>query len=88
CGLFASITAKTLLEREIGRSLSGVANSMMQKLDHDMWHRAVQVAVLSRLESIRDPAQAQHLIDELTQRDPTLAWAGVTDADGQVRAAS
>ncbi len=87
-GLFASFTAKRMLEREIGLSLAGIANSMMQKLDHDMWHRAVQVAVLSRLESIRDPAQAQHLIDELTQRDPTLAWAGVTDADGQVLAAS
>jgi len=87
-GLFASFTAKRMLEREIGRSLAGIANSMMQKLDHDMWHRAVQVAVLSRLESIRDPGQAQHLIDELTQRDPTLAWAGVTDAGGRVLAAS
>ncbi len=87
-GMAASITAKAMLEREIGRSLAGIAHSMMQKLDHDMWHRAVQVAVLSRLDSIRDPAQAQRLIDELTQRDPTLAWAGVTDASGMVRAGS
>lgn len=87
-GITASITAKAMLEREIGGSLAGIAHSMMQKLDHDMWHRAVQVAVLSRLDSIRDPAQAQQLIDELTQRDPTLAWAGVTDVSGTVTAGS
>ncbi len=87
-GIAASLTSKTMLERQIGRALGGIAQSMMHKLDHDMWTRAVQVAVLSRLDGLRNPAQAQRLIDELTQRDPTLAWAGMTDAAGKVQAST
>ncbi|HYI72351.1 MAG TPA: diguanylate cyclase [Skermanella sp.] len=90
-GLMAQTTSersRRQLEQEIGRSLSEVAHQMVDKLDTDMWARANQVSVLSKIPAVRDPAVAQKVVDELKARDPTIAWVGVTDLAGTIVAAS
>lgn len=76
------------LEKEIGRSLAELAHQMVDKLDTDMWARANQVSVLSKIRAVRDPAVAQKVVDELKAKDPTVAWVGVMDFAGIIVAAS
>jgi diguanylate cyclase (GGDEF)-like protein len=76
------------LEKEIGRSLAELAHQMVDKLDTDMWARANQVSVLSKIPAVRDPAVAQKVVDELKAKDPTVAWVGVMDFAGMIVAAS
>ncbi|MGF7208193.1 diguanylate cyclase (GGDEF)-like protein [Skermanella aerolata] len=90
-GLMAQATSersRRQIEQEIGRSLSEVAHQMVDKLDTDMWARANQVSVLSKIPAVRDPAVAQKVVDELKARDPTVAWVGVMDFAGRIVAAS
>ena len=79
-GLMAQTTSeqsRRQLEQEIGRSLSEVAHQMVDKLDTDMWARANQVSVLSKIPAVRDPAVAQKVVDELKARDPTSPGWGL-----------
>lgn len=80
--------SRALLEREIGRSLAQSAQSMVDKLDTDMWSRSVQVSVLSKLAALKDADLSRTLLDEMQARDPSFAWAGVTDASGKIVASS
>lgn len=87
-GVLVSNGAADALAREIGNSMTGLAQSLARQLDSTMWSRANQIAALSRIEALKNPAVAQSTIDELKRRDPTLAWIGMTDASGRVVAAS
>lgn len=87
-GLVVGNGAADALKREIGDSMTGLAQSLARQLDSTMWARANQIAALSRIEALKDPAVAQSTIDELKRRDPTIAWIGMTNADGRVMAAS
>ncbi|WP_158284549.1 sensor domain-containing diguanylate cyclase [Azospirillum sp. TSO35-2] len=87
-GLFIGNGAADALAAEIGSSMTGLAQSLARQLDSTMWARANQIAALSRIEALKDPAVAQSTIDELKRRDPTIAWIGMTDATGRVVAAS
>ncbi|WP_207484618.1 sensor domain-containing diguanylate cyclase [Arenibaculum pallidiluteum] len=86
--LAVGIRSERQLEREIGRSLSEAAFQMAEKLDTDMWARSNQVAVLARIDALRDATVAQKVVDELKRKDHTLAWVGVLDRDGRIVAAS
>lgn len=87
-GLFVGSQAERVLTREIGGSMTELAQSLARQLDSTMWARANQVAALAQIDSLKDPAVAQATIDELKRRDPTIAWTGVTDLQGNVVAAS
>lgn len=87
-GLMVGSGAADALKQEIGDSMTGLAQSLARQLDSTMWARANQIAALSRIEALKDPAVAQSTIDELKRRDPTIAWIGMTNADGRVMAAS
>jgi diguanylate cyclase (GGDEF)-like protein len=90
-GLMAQTTSESSrrqLEQEIGRSLADVAHQMVDKLDTDMWARANQVSVLTKIASVRDPVVAQKVVDELKITDPAVAWVGVSDLQGTIVAAS
>ncbi|WP_312895247.1 GGDEF domain-containing protein [Microvirga sp.] len=75
-------------EREIGRALSETAFQMADKLDADMASRSRQVSVVSKLSAVRDPVEAQKIVDELKIKDPSLAWVGTVSTDGIVTASS
>jgi len=87
-GLFVTSQAEHTLTREIGDSMTELAQSLARQLDQTMWARANQIAALAQIDSLKDPAVAQATIDELKRRDPTIAWMGVTNRQGDVVAAS
>lgn len=87
-GLVVGNGAADALATEIGNSMTGMAQSLARQLDSTMWARANQIAALSRIEALKNPAVAQSTIDELKRRDPTIAWIGMTDVSGRVMAAS
>ncbi|MCG5242494.1 HAMP domain-containing protein [Azospirillum doebereinerae] len=87
-GLFVTSQAEHTLTREIGDSMTELARSLARQLDQTMWGRANQIAALSQIDSLKDPAVAQATIDELKRRDPTIAWMGATNRQGDVVAAS
>lgn len=87
-GLFVGNSAADALAQEVGSSMTGLAQSLARQLDSTMWARANQIAALSRIDALKDPAVAQSTIDELKRRDTTIAWIGMTDASGRVVAAS
>ncbi|WP_226641690.1 diguanylate cyclase domain-containing protein [Mesobacillus subterraneus] len=79
------------IKREIGNSLSTTAYHMADKLDSFMWSRIGEVEVLSQIEDIKSPDDlqaAQELIDQLHSSFPVFSWIGLTDAAGNVVAAS
>ncbi len=76
------------IEEEIGHSLSEAAYQLADKLDTDMWSRANQISVLSKIDALRDWGAAQKIVDEMKMRDRTLAWIGVVDKNGRVVAGS
>ncbi|MBK1842620.1 GGDEF domain-containing protein [Azospirillum sp. YIM B02556] len=87
-GLVVGNGAADALAKEIGNSMTGLAQSLVRQLDLTMWARANQIAALSRIDALKDPTVAQSTIDELKRRDPTIAWIGMTNAGGRVVAAS
>ncbi|MGF7176476.1 sensor domain-containing diguanylate cyclase [Azospirillum doebereinerae] len=87
-GLFVTSQAEHTLTREIGDFMTELARSLARQLDQTMWGRANQIAALSQIDSLKDPAVAQATIDELKRRDPTIAWMGATNRQGDVVAAS
>ncbi|SMF50411.1 diguanylate cyclase (GGDEF) domain-containing protein [Azospirillum oryzae] len=87
-GLVVGNGAADALAKEIGNSMTGLAQSLARQLDSTMWARANQIAALSRIEALKDPAVAQSTIDELKRRDPAIAWIGMTNAEGRVVAAA
>lgn len=79
------------IKREIGNSLSTTAYHMADKLDSFMWSRIGEVEVLSQIEDIKSPEDlqtAQELLDQLNSSIPVFSWIGLTDAAGNVVAAS
>ncbi|WP_159107346.1 cache and HAMP domain-containing protein, partial [Azospirillum sp. B506] len=87
-GVVVGNGAADALAKEVGNSMTGLAQSLARQLDLTMWARANQIAALSRIDALKDPAVAQSTIDELKRRDPTIAWIGMTDVNGRVVAAS
>ncbi|MGV2939136.1 diguanylate cyclase [Mesobacillus sp. LC4] len=79
------------IKREIGNSLSTTAYHMADKLDSFMWSRIGEVEVLSQIDDIKSPEDlqtAQELLDQLNSSIPVFSWIGLTDAAGNVVAAS
>ncbi|MFD1626032.1 diguanylate cyclase domain-containing protein [Azospirillum griseum] len=87
-GLFVGTQSEQVLNREVGNSMMGVAQSLAHQLDATMWARANQIASLARIDALKDPSVAQATIEELKRRDPTIAWIGMTNLSGTVLTAS
>ncbi len=87
-GLFVGTQSEQVLNREVGHSMMGVAQSLARQLDATMWARANQIASLARIDALKDPNVAQATIEELKRRDPTIAWIGMTNLSGTVLTAS
>ncbi|KPF81112.1 hypothetical protein IP70_24625 [alpha proteobacterium AAP38] len=83
-GLISDRQTEAVLNREVGSSLSGIAEGLSARLNNDMQARATIVQSLSRVAVLVQPEIAQHIIDQLSTQDPALAWAGVANRDGIV----
>lgn len=79
------------LKEQTGLQLTQSAYLMVDRLDFDMSARAKELAVLSDLEALRDPArtgQARKLLNSLSDNFPSYSWIGLTDAHGTVVAST
>ncbi len=79
------------LRDQIGRELAESALDMVDHLDRDMDGRARELTVLSQLQALRDPShnkEAKRLLNHLQEQFPSIAWIGLTDAQGNVMASN
>ena len=77
---------------DAGRSLGYIASNAAKMFDAGLRANATAVEVLGRREGLwndsLDSAQTRHTLDILAIALDRVAWAGVTDNDGRVRAAT
>jgi hypothetical protein len=79
------------VRNEIGNSLAETAYQMADKLDHYMWSRSGEIAILKELETLRERKNiksVQALLDSLKTNFPSFSWIGFTDPSGVVIAAT
>lgn len=78
------------LEAQQRRLLTQVAVVAAQSLDRTMAERYRDVLLTRSLTELRGgtPAQQRQVLEQLRQGSPELAWVGVTDPAGTVRAAT
>jgi diguanylate cyclase (GGDEF)-like protein len=88
CGGYIEQEAQATLRREVGSMLASIADSMADKINGDMRHRASQALLLTQFGTLDNPTRAQSTVDEIVALDPTASWIGVTDASGKVIAGS
>ncbi|HEY9193674.1 MAG TPA: ATP-binding protein [Methyloversatilis sp.] len=73
------------------QALHLTAHSIASRLTADLENREREVALMADLagtSGITDPASIRFLLDGLKKREPTYAWIGMTDASGNVLAAT
>ena len=87
-GGMASETSVASMVSDVGRGLAQTAAGLGGRLDADMHARASEVAGLSELPALMDPATGHRVAAALLQEEPALAWFGVLDAHGLVLASS
>ncbi|SCX70659.1 diguanylate cyclase (GGDEF) domain-containing protein [Pseudomonas sp. NFACC32-1] len=93
-GIFGTVigdSSVSRLKEQTGLQLSEYAYSMIDRLDRDMNSRSKALTVLSKLEALRDSAdraQAQALLNHLSDQFPSYSWIGLTDARGTVVAST
>lgn len=85
-GTLTGREAQRVLNDEVGTSLAASAEGVSARLNGDMQARAALAQVLTQVEALNEPKQAQRVIDQMSGQDPALAWAGITDRDGTVLA--
>jgi PAS domain S-box-containing protein len=87
-----SQASRQAIESEQRALLSHVAQTMASRLAADLAERARQIEFLASLAMMRDaavsPAAKQATFDALQHAYPSLAWIGLTDADGRVVAST
>lgn len=79
------------VEREIGRTLGEIAYQVGEKMDRSMWARRGEIAMLSKLDTFRDPIDveaARVLLEEIRTAFPAMSWVGLLDIKGKVVVAS
>lgn len=72
-------------------ALNAFASEIAHKLTEDLSNRQREVALMADLvgrNTIVDPQSIQEVLDELKHRQAAYAWIGLTDASGNVTAAS
>ena len=79
------------IKNEAGQNLAESAYLMSDKLDHYMWSRSTEIAMLTSLDLFKSPKsldQIQHVVDELQHKIPAFSWIGYLSPQGDVLAAS
>ncbi|MGV8917488.1 MAG: diguanylate cyclase domain-containing protein [Pseudomonas sp.] len=90
-GSLISHDSSTRMRGEIGMELAEISYQMIDRLDRDMANRVNILKVLSHLQVLRQPddlAAVRGLLDHLQQEFPEIAWIGLTDMSGRVKASS
>lgn len=75
---------------DVGDALAQTAYHMADKMDTFMWARSGELYTLSQLEGLSemDASGQRRLLDSLKSNFPMFSWIGITNAKGQVRAAT
>lgn len=79
------------IKNDVGQNLAESAYLMSDKLDHYMWSRSAELAVLTSLDVLKTSNkldQVQRIVDELQHRIPAFSWIGYLSPQGDVLAAS
>lgn len=91
-GLLAGWLASNALEREAGQALTELAERMADTMDRDLLERSNEIRNLATREGVigdqASTAQRRAALESLQVRNRHYAWIGVTDPDGNVRAAT
>ncbi|WP_397449501.1 diguanylate cyclase domain-containing protein [Pseudomonas sp. NA-150] len=90
-GSLISHDSSTRMRSEIGMDLAEVSYQMIDRLDRDMANRAHILTVLSHLQVLRQPddvGKVRELLNHLQLEFPEIAWIGLTDMTGVVKASS
>ncbi|MGD7044487.1 diguanylate cyclase domain-containing protein [Jeotgalibacillus proteolyticus] len=83
--------ATDYLKEEKGKSLSGIAFQMTDKLDQYMWSRYSEVAILSSLEAVQSQSsieEKRNLLNKVQQQIPSFSWMGISDNEGIIKAST
>ncbi|GAB7078448.1 diguanylate cyclase domain-containing protein [Megalodesulfovibrio paquesii] len=89
--LIVSHIATSQVKDDVGRYLAEQSYAYADKLDRDMWSRAKEIEVLSRLEvfqELTDLDELETIIQQLHAAIPAYAWIGVLDMQGRVLVSS
>jgi diguanylate cyclase (GGDEF)-like protein len=92
--LFGSLIGHDASQRihtEVGRDLAETGHNLIDRLDRGLQNRIAMLQVLGTLEVMHQreqTVQVQQLLKQVNQRFPSVVWAGLTDAQGTVLAAS
>lgn len=79
------------IKNDVGQDLAESAYLMSDKLDHYMWSRSTELAVLTSLDVLKTSNQldqVQRIVDELQHKIPAFSWIGYLNPKGDVLAAS
>ncbi|MGY2238114.1 diguanylate cyclase domain-containing protein [Pseudomonas gingeri] len=90
-GSFISHDSSVRMRGEIGQDLAEVSYQMSDRLDRAMANRIHLLSVISRLNVLQQPrdlTQVRQLLEHLQQEFPDIAWLGMLDTQGRVRAAT
>ena len=82
-----SIRAVEGYKNQIGDTLSEISYQMADKLDHYMWARYRELALLSKIDTftnLDNEEDIRNLINELQENAPEYAWIGILDPEGNV----
>jgi len=86
---YSDRAASSRIRASIGNNLAELANQTASRLDRSMFERYREVRLMAdRLRDTRDPDAVRRELEALQQSYPTYAWIGLTDAQGQVLAAT
>ncbi len=99
CGLLLGIASTAFLEWQLEtttvnsqrQALQVIANEVAGRLATDLGARKREIVLTAELlekTRISDPSDIRAILEKLKEEQPSYAWIGLTDAAGQVKAAT
>ncbi|MCU1719628.1 GGDEF domain-containing protein [Pseudomonas sp. 5P_3.1_Bac2] len=92
--LFGSLIGHDASQRihaAVGRDLAETGHNLSDRLDRGLQNRIAMLEIIASLEVLHQPGQTQQvrqILEEINQEFSSVAWVGLTDAQGQVLASS
>ena len=89
--LVIGMASSRYLRGTIGSSLANTAYQTSARLDQFMWSRMHELEILLSMDAIcsgTDSTAAEAALNQLKSSFPSFAWIGLTDENGNVRAAT
>lgn len=89
--LIVRLVATHQAKEDVGKFLADKSYSYADKLDRDMWSRAKEIEVISRLDVFRNRQDTDALsavIQQLHRSIPAYSWIGFLDPHGTVQVSS